>query len=284
MKKKITSLCLVVALLAIAIVGGTLAYFTDTDEATNTATFGNVKIEQWEQERDGSEFVQDQNIFPAVLSKLTKSDITVNGYTFPIRSLEGNYVDKIVSVKNTGTNDAYVRTIIAVPSINGYDDSEDASFNPLHWNYLDATDFNGTGYDWNGSNDAAVAPQTDKIQDVNIGGVMYDLYIGTYTKALPAGTISAPAMTGFYLHDTVGYGVVGQDDAGNDVEGYYFVDKQGVPHDLTEWIKADAETDEVTMKILVASQACQTAGFADAWEALDAAFGDITATNHPWAE
>ena len=36
MKKKITAICLCVALLAIAIVGATLAYFTDTKSATNT--------------------------------------------------------------------------------------------------------------------------------------------------------------------------------------------------------------------------------------------------------
>ena len=45
MKKKILSLTLVVCLLAIAVVGGTLAYFTDTDnEVTNTFTVGNVQI------------------------------------------------------------------------------------------------------------------------------------------------------------------------------------------------------------------------------------------------
>lgn len=45
MKKKITALCLCVALLAIAVVGASLAYFTDTDNAKNTFTVGNVKIE-----------------------------------------------------------------------------------------------------------------------------------------------------------------------------------------------------------------------------------------------
>ena len=44
MKKKIVALSLVVCLLAIAIVGGTLAYFTDTDEVTNTFTAGQVGI------------------------------------------------------------------------------------------------------------------------------------------------------------------------------------------------------------------------------------------------
>lgn len=44
MKKKIVSLCLVVALAATAVIGGTLAYFTDTQKATNTITTGDVSI------------------------------------------------------------------------------------------------------------------------------------------------------------------------------------------------------------------------------------------------
>ncbi len=44
MKKKIVSVCLVVCLLATAIIGTTLAYFTDTAEVTNTFTVGNVDI------------------------------------------------------------------------------------------------------------------------------------------------------------------------------------------------------------------------------------------------
>ena len=39
MKKKILAMCLIVCLLATAVVGGTLAYFTDSDEATNTFIF-----------------------------------------------------------------------------------------------------------------------------------------------------------------------------------------------------------------------------------------------------
>ena len=45
MKKKIVSLCLCVALLAVAVIGGTLAYFTDTKDVTNTFSFSkNVTI------------------------------------------------------------------------------------------------------------------------------------------------------------------------------------------------------------------------------------------------
>ena len=51
MKKKILALCLVVALLATAIAGATLAYFNDTTEAVkNTFTVGNVNIDLTEPE------------------------------------------------------------------------------------------------------------------------------------------------------------------------------------------------------------------------------------------
>ena len=45
MKKKILAICLVVALMATAIAGATLAYFTDKDQAANTFELGKVDIE-----------------------------------------------------------------------------------------------------------------------------------------------------------------------------------------------------------------------------------------------
>lgn len=280
-RKKLTALIMVLALAFTTLVGGTLAYFTDDDKAENVFTMGNVKIEQHEQQRNkdnGSstaivDFEQNQKVFPAVESKLTpKENITVNEYDFTIRKQAGNYIDKIVNVENTGNSDAFVRTIIAIPNMNGYDDNEiNQSENPLHWNYLDATDFEGTGWDWNGSNDTEVVPQTDKVAAVEIDGVEYDLYVATYNKALPAGEFTSPSMVGFYLGKTVDF-----DEKG------YFAMQGGQRIDLSEWLVPDAD-GLVTLKILVASQACQTEGFDDAWEALDEAFGDITATNHPWA-
>jgi len=43
-KKKLVSLCLVLALAITAAIGGTMAYFTDEEEVTNTFTVGNVDI------------------------------------------------------------------------------------------------------------------------------------------------------------------------------------------------------------------------------------------------
>ena len=50
MKKKITALCLCVAILAVAVVGASLAYFTDNDQADNTFTAGSVKIQLIEEQ------------------------------------------------------------------------------------------------------------------------------------------------------------------------------------------------------------------------------------------
>ena len=64
MKKKITALCLCVALLAVAVVGASLAYFTDTKSATNTFTVGNVKIDLIESRfhREGNDNSGDTSI------------------------------------------------------------------------------------------------------------------------------------------------------------------------------------------------------------------------------
>ena len=56
-KKKILVLALSLAMVAILAVGGSLAYFTDTKNADNTFTVGNVKIELIEQQREGRTFV-----------------------------------------------------------------------------------------------------------------------------------------------------------------------------------------------------------------------------------
>ena len=45
MKKKLLAIGLAVAVLAVTIVGMSIAYFTDTDEETNTFTVGNVSID-----------------------------------------------------------------------------------------------------------------------------------------------------------------------------------------------------------------------------------------------
>ena len=64
MKKKIISLCLVVALGATAVVGGTLAYFTDKDQEVNTFTVGNVDIDLTEPNWDATGKAEAEDAYP----------------------------------------------------------------------------------------------------------------------------------------------------------------------------------------------------------------------------
>lgn len=64
MKKKIIALCLVIALAATAVIGGTLAYFTDDEEATNTFTVGNVDITLTEPNWEGTGSQDAPEVYP----------------------------------------------------------------------------------------------------------------------------------------------------------------------------------------------------------------------------
>ena len=63
-KRKILALALTLCMAAILIVGGTLAYFTDTDDATNTFTVGNVDIILTEPNWDGSGSQDAPEVYP----------------------------------------------------------------------------------------------------------------------------------------------------------------------------------------------------------------------------
>lgn len=104
MKKKITALVLVVAVLAMLSVGMTLAYFTDTDDAVNVFVVGDIDIELTEEVgvkdalgKDHPEKVeQDEN-------SASYKDI-----------LAGNVLTKKPTVSNEGSAPAYVRVTVIV--------------------------------------------------------------------------------------------------------------------------------------------------------------------------
>ena len=90
-KKKIISLCLVVCLLATAI-GGTLAYFTDTDtQVQNTFTVGNVSIDLTE------------------TNKINGVEVTGNAFE---NVMPGTKITKTPVVTNNSSEDAYVRVVV----------------------------------------------------------------------------------------------------------------------------------------------------------------------------
>ena len=105
MKKKITAICLVVALAATAIVGGTLAYFTDTtEEVRNEFTVGNVDISldepNWEYEGDKANLVPGTQI--AKDPTITVEDGSQDAYVFLKMDM-----NKYVSLINLMGVDAY---------------------------------------------------------------------------------------------------------------------------------------------------------------------------------
>lgn len=98
MKKKIVALCLVVALAATAIIGGTLAYFTDTTEnVENTFAMGKVKIS-----------LDEQNIKDPNGDRVTSNDYTdvamVPGHVFrkdPTIHVEANSEESYIFLDMT---------------------------------------------------------------------------------------------------------------------------------------------------------------------------------------
>ena len=84
MKKKIVAMCATVALAALA-VGGTLAYFTDTEVKENTFTIGNVDITLTEPAWDDEGKAQAETVYP------------------------GEPLAKDPTVENVGANPCFVR-------------------------------------------------------------------------------------------------------------------------------------------------------------------------------
>lgn len=255
MKKKIMALCLCFAMAAIAIVGGTLAYFTDTGSAKNVMAMGDLKIVQNEQQRavdeegkytgELTEFVDGKLMLPAVYKSNTNNDawnnpttyggaVNVNGtdYTIFGDDVVKNAVDKIVTVTNNGTIPAYVRTLFA------FEDTGDMSAK-VHYAF-NANDKGEQIYFPSNNDDYLQFTVTDADGHVTTYTVGY--YV--YDVALAAKTTSEPSLL------------------------QVFFDKSTT--------NADIDKANGSYEILVLSQAVQADGFADADTALNEAFGEIT--------
>ena len=246
MKKKLLAMCLVVALAATAVIGGTLAYFTDTDTETNTFTAGGVKIDLIEQQvgENGLEpFEQDQVLMPIVGSAQGEKD----QYGQPVAE---NYIDKIATIENKGKSDAYVRAYFAIPSAldDGYD-TFNAGLNVLHFNFGNNNGVSTFGNEWNWKNESG----TWKYYETEIDGVKYNVYYADYTKVLAAGATTEQFISGVYLDSHVDM-----------VDGKY-VD--------TRDPQADISILAGTVKCPVMAVAVQAAGFDNADAAVEAAFG-----------
>ena len=240
MKKKILVVALAVSLIAIAAVGGTLAWFFDEDAATNVFTFGSIDIVQNE-----------------VFDDTTAQLLPVIDNNNPAAS---NMIQKEVTVTNTGKNEAYVQTLVAVPQVldeAGIVHLYDVNAAANGWTLLDG-DENATGLQ-------------PVYTGVTISGeaLAYNVYVYRYNTALAANTTTAESIEGVFIDQSVDADYVY--DANGDVESGYFVTGDAA-------VDATVRPFDVTgrLNVYVVTQAVQARGFDDN-SALDAQF-----TTHPW--
>lgn len=267
MKKKILALSLCVVMLAIAIVGGTLAYFTDTKSATNTFTVGNVKIDLIESRfhREGNDNSGDKTIPDPTKTAsgmkyvtdghkaFTDDEIKADAETYmkDYLAVKGNNmvpgrgVAKCPYVVNTGANDAYIRIRVMVPSKanNDFVNVEDGGVITNQWcttSMLCGEFKSGEETGW---------PVITK--GVEKDGVKYDVYTFTRNEPLKAG-----AMTEWNVWNFIG------------------IDKTATSADIKKASENGAFTTNndgaMTLNVLVEADAIQADGFANATDAFAA--------------
>ena len=253
-KRKILALASAVCMVAILAIGGTLAYFTSTDEETNTFTVGGVKIDLIEQQVNEAgtaleDFEQNQVLMPIVGSAQNDDK---DGFGQPTSK---NYIDKMVTIKNIGKSDAYVRAYFAIPSAldDGYDDFN-AGANVLHFNFGNKDKVTTYGVQWNWKNDN----NKWNYYETTIDGVKYNVYFADYYQALAAGETTEQFISGVYLDKSF--------DVNN---GKYYAFGEEI--NLSGLINDDGE---LVVKCPVKAVAVQAAGFDSVDAAITKAFGD----------
>ena len=259
MKKKILSICLVIALAATAVVGGTLAYFTDTDAQTNVFTTGNVKIDLWEDfdDNDG------------------------NAELIP-----GKKIEKEIYVTNTGSEDAYVRVHYAIPvpmadqNINSFNDILHVNFSKAsvkptpenekdYWNWLPtgktSTNANYKGWDKNGKD-------YNNVYFENIGGVDHVVFVVTYMDVLSTNEKTVnPAISNVYMDQ---FAKCEQNEDGSfTITKPNYTDAQNGTVDKTNPTLSYVMAAAGNGLVKVVAEAGQAEGFADAYTALNTQFG-----------
>ena len=268
MKKKLTAIFLCVALVAIAVVGASLAYFTDTKSAKNTFTVGNVKINLIEStyHRTGSDNAGDESV-PDPTTKAAGMEFVPEGWTVftddEIKTdaekyseyigergknmVPGRGVVKCPYVINTGANDAYVRIRVMVPSKanNDFVAVKDGGVITNQWctSCISQGEFiDGKGGGWNN------APAIDKAS-VTRDGVTYDVYTFTRTKPLKAG-----AMTEWNVWNFIG---ISKDATSDDIQ-------KAIDAGAIKVTETDGGAKTMTLNVLVEADAIQAEGFTDA--------------------
>ena len=267
MKKKVTALCLCVALLAVAVVGASLAYFTDTKSATNTFTVGNVKIDLIESRfhREGNDNSGDTSIPDPTQTASGMQYVTDGHKAFTDDEIKadaekyseyigergknmvpGRNFAKSPYVVNTGANDAYVRIRVMAP--HDYEGSYRGFINAMFCSTATSSgefQHGANGVNW---------PVIEENGYTDENGLKYDVL--TFTRIEP---LKAGAMTEWNVINYVG---IGKNVTSADIQTA--VEKG--------FIKV-LEDGTMTVNVLVQADAIQAEGFANAtaaWTAFDA--------------
>ena len=259
--KKIITIVLVAVLVAAISIGATLAYLTDRDSEVNTFTIGDVTIDLKE------DFEQGATLIPGV------------------------NIEKKPTITNTGKNDAWVWLTFAIPAaldVNTPGSVSGSNDNVIHWNFKAATT---EGYVTEERVQKAIAEgflpddtltadyilenkmywdvlsslgEGENVFQQEIEGVLYNVYVLKYNKALTPGETTLPNIEKVYMDTNVDI------DPNGD---WYFVEN-GVA------TKLDWNTNEDgAPKIYVSAYAIQTDGFANVDEAYDAYMKQWTTTS-----
>lgn len=253
MKKKLTAIFLCVALVAIAVVGASLAYFTDTKSAKNTFTVGNVKIQLLEsslhRENAGvandktsdSELWSDVDMegsdntskYKAGDSFYTDDQIKADAAQYKCENVKlnpGQSYHKMPYVVNTGANDAYIRIRVMFPAD------------------LDTAILNSSMYTTTALNNKEFTMTYDNAGTVDRDGIKYNVY--TFTRIDP---LKPEEMTYWNVWGTV------------------HMDKDVTNEEIASLFGEGKAYANGTFPVLVEADAIQADGFANA-EAAWAAF------------
>ena len=254
MKKKLTAIFLCIALVAIAIVGASMAYFTDTKEATNTFTVGNVKIKLLESSlhRENAGVANNQTSTSELWSDVAKkgsgntskykagdtfytdAQIEENAEEYTCENIQlipGRSYHKMPYVKNVGNNDAYIRIRVMIPAD------------------LDTAVLNSSMYTSSAINKNEFTKAFDQTGSVERDNIKYNVY--TFTRIDP---LAPGEMTYWNV-----WGTIRMDTTVTSAQSEALFGENGIYPDGV-------------FPVLVEADAIQSEGFADAaaaWAAFD---------------
>ena len=251
-KKRILALALALILLLLALTRVTLSYFTDTKKATNTFTYGNVSITQWENCTDTNESWTQFGIAFTNFLPIGTTSTDINA----IRAAN-NYNTKRVMVRNdSSSSSVYVRTFVRVRK-ELVVSSSTPNYQLLH------LDFNsGTRWQYTGTYEETIANNP------------YQVYLYTYSASLPKDAKTDELLNGVYLDPNADIRAV------NGHDKLVYVQGNEIKHDSGLDVYDDAG-DPNSIQVDVATQAVQADGFTGDTaiaDAFNAAFG----RNDPW--